>query len=154
MVIGLLAHVTPSVVFSRILRSEALVYKSQVFQNIRIQIPMVSIGISHTVHTFNAALTSGSSLADCGCFSRPFSENVSTTEKVTKTPIIQRVCQKWSFYWGKHMHRLASLPVLCFDCCELIPWFLTTTTNITVKRCAGNISLFASLALHPGGRVL
>ena len=34
-VLGLLAHVTPSIFFSRILRSEALVYKSYFFQNSR-----------------------------------------------------------------------------------------------------------------------
>ena len=34
-VLGLLAHVTPSVFFSIILRSEALVYKSYFFQNSR-----------------------------------------------------------------------------------------------------------------------
>ena len=33
MVLGLLVHVTPSIFFSRILRSEALVYKSYFFQN-------------------------------------------------------------------------------------------------------------------------
>ena len=34
-VLGLLVHVTPSIFFRRILRSEALVYKSYIFQNSR-----------------------------------------------------------------------------------------------------------------------
>ena len=35
MVLGLLAHVTPSIFLSRILWSEVLVYNSHVFQNSR-----------------------------------------------------------------------------------------------------------------------
>ena len=34
-----------------------------------------------------------------------------------------------------------------FDCCELISWFPSTKINIKVKRCAGNISLFASISV-------
>ena len=124
MVIGLLAHVTPSVVFSRILRSEALVYKSQFFQNIRIQIPMVSIGISHTVHTFNAALTSGSSLADCGCFSRPFWENVSTTEEVTKNTYYPKSMPKMVLLLGKTYAPSGFIGCLMF-------WLLWTDTLVS-----------------------
>ena len=47
-VLGLLAHVTPSNFFSRILKSEALVYNSYFFQNSRFKEIIYSTLDSHT----------------------------------------------------------------------------------------------------------
>ena len=47
MVLGLLVHVTPSSFFSRVLRNEALVYKSYFFQNSDLRLPTGQDGVEN-----------------------------------------------------------------------------------------------------------
>ena len=102
MVLGLLAHVRPSIFFSRILRSEGLVYNWYLFQNSR----STEITLdSHTNHNYDKILKSDwLSTALISALIEQFNRTVRDITRALKWLFFSQLTN-WKRSWN----------VLCFD---------------------------------------